>query len=508
MTRHTSRIARMLALSAGIICVAASTAVAEEFPGQGEIRVQTNGPAAPIAFGDWYSSPLRAGGEGDHFVQIQVPRGWPGSKPLDIDIFSAELNRSGTPIAIALDEIDAAPRSLPAGDTEFELFGPDIIATGPRRPRPGARGSIRMQKFAPSTDDEQWTRLATIRRPRPGSTYLVRSDASGGDQNSWKIRVGDDNDADPNNSLPSTYDNPDGTTGTGDEPAIRPLFVSYQHFGADGACHTFSRFVDAGATLTRFSNFDMDIGNVDVVPPERETQVRLRYYAPSDTYDASGYGPGSTPTNHPAPFLSGDDVWNGGARNAKVGDVFASPEAGWWRIVFCTNAGNQYIVEADGAEARPTAPVIRASMTDGQATAARGSLATYRVTIANEASGASAGAATNLSVTDTLPSGLDFVSCRVLDPFRGTCALTGPGTVQAVIRGLLKAGRTAQVEIKTRISATAADGVVIENPAVVNFTDTFDNRYPEVRVSDSTIVDSGGPGPALDPDPVPDGPAF
>jgi uncharacterized repeat protein (TIGR01451 family) len=506
MHRRIRRVPAVIAVAAGLMACVTQSALAEDFPGQGGIRVQTNGPGAPIEFGDWYSSPLRAGGAGDHFVEIQVPRGWPGTRPIDVDIFSAEMNRSGTPISRALDEVPAAAA---AGDTEFEVYGPDILAPSPRTPRPGGNGSIVRRTYAPTTDAEQWVRLATISRPRPGGTYLVRAEASGGDQNGWTMRIGDDDDSNPNDAPPTNYDNPDGADGSGDELGISPVFVAYQHFGADGECHTFSRFVDAGSTETRFNNFDMDLGNAGVVPAALEHQVRLRYYAPGDTFDATGHAVGSIPSNHTAAILSGNGVWNGGTRNTKVGDVFENPQAGWWRIVYCTNAGNQYIVEADGVEQRPAAPLVRASMSDGLLVATRGSVLTYRVDISNEASGPSAGAAANLSVTDLLPPELEFLSCRVLDPFRGPCRLNASGDAEAVVRGLLRAGRTAQVEVKVRVAATAADDTQIVNRGVVRFTDTFSNRYPEVKVLDETrVTGDDDPDPAVDPPPGSGGPAF
>jgi uncharacterized repeat protein (TIGR01451 family) len=505
MARRTRRFPTVAALAAAVLVCAAPHAVGLDFPGQSGIRVQTNGPDANINFGDWYSSPLRAGGAGDHFVQILVPRGWPASRPIDVDIFSPEMNISGTPISVALDEVAAATT---AGDTDFEVYGPDIQAPSPRTPRPGGRGSMIRRSYAPSSDAEQWVRLTTITRPRPGATYLVRADASGSDQNSWMLRIGDDNNAGPNDAPPSNHDNPDGADGSGDELALSPVFVAYQHFGADGVCHTFSRFVDSGTIETRFNNFDMDLGNTDVVPATVEDQVRLRYYAPGDMYDATGHLPGSVPSNHPVAILSGNGVWNGGTRNTKVGDLFTNPQAGWWRIVYCTNAGNQYIVEADGVDGHPSAPLVRATMSDGKTSAGRGDLLTYRVSISNEASGPNAGAAANISMTDILPPELTFVRCRVLDPFRGPCRLRPSGSVEAIIRGLLPAGRAAQVEVTVQVANTAADNTLITNRGIVQFTDTVSNRYPEVKVSDDTTVTSGGPGPPLDPPPGGGGPAF
>ncbi len=504
MPRRIRRFPALAALAAALLAGVAPSAMAVEFPGQSQIRVQTNGPAAPVEFGDWYSSPLRSGGAGDHFVEIEVPRGWPASRPIDVDLFSPEMNRSGTPIAVALDEV----RGTGAGPTNFEIYGPDVPALSPRSPQPGGRGSLVRRDFSSTTAPEQWVRLGTIARPRPGSTYLVRADTSGDDQNGWSLRVGADDDANPNNRPPANDDNPDGEDGTGDELAVRPIFVAYQHFGADGACHTFLRFVDAHSVRVGFNNFDMDLGNTGVVPPSVENQVRLRYYAPSDRYDAGGRMPGSTPSNHAAAILSGNGVWNGGSLNQKVGDVFTNPEGGWWRIVYCANAGNQYIVEADGLANGATPLSLLATKSDGLQYTTRGAVLPYRVEVTNASSGPSASAAANVTLVDPLPPEVSFVSCRILDPFRGSCRLSADSTVVATIRGILRAGRAAQIEIKARVGSAVPDGTVIRNTGTISYVGLFFRRHPEITASDTTIVGGDDPNPAVDPPPGPGGPAF
>ncbi len=66
-------------------------------------------------------------------------------------------------------------------------------------------------------------RFATLSAPVACGSYVVRSQVltadplnpggTGDDQNGWKLRVGTDNDANPNNAPPANYDNPDGVAG-------------------------------------------------------------------------------------------------------------------------------------------------------------------------------------------------------------------------------------------------------------------------------------------------------
>ena len=112
---------------------------------------------------------------------------------------------------------------------------------------------------------------------------------TGDDQNGWKLRVGNDNDANPNNATPANYDNPDGVAGTNDELMIGMAQVSFQQNSGAVACQTFYEYTSPGQASATFNNFDMD------------GVTRLRYYAPGDpTYDATATTGGTVGT------MSGD----------------------------------------------------------------------------------------------------------------------------------------------------------------------------------------------------------
>ena len=167
---------------------------------------------------------VAGGGAGYHYVQFQVPCGWPAGTAISVDLFSPEENR----VAGA-----AATHEEPNGNydsTQFELYGPGAtVGPGSANPAPGAGIAGTRTTYQPGAAGvaEAWVRFATLSAPVACGSYVVRSEVltadpmnpggTGDDQNGWKLRVGNDNDADPNNAPPANYDNPDGVAGTNDE---------------------------------------------------------------------------------------------------------------------------------------------------------------------------------------------------------------------------------------------------------------------------------------------------
>ncbi len=102
-------------------------------------------------------------------------------------------------------------------------------------------------------------RFATLSAPVACGSYVVRSEVltadpmnpggTGDDQNGWKLRVGNDNDANPNNATPANYDNPDGVAGTNDEFMIGMAQVSFQQNSGAVACQTFYEYTIARPSL-------------------------------------------------------------------------------------------------------------------------------------------------------------------------------------------------------------------------------------------------------------------
>lgn len=450
---------------------------------------QTSGPNAPVTVGDWYSSTVAGAGSGYHYLAIDVPCGWPAATPLYIDIYSPEMNRvSG---ALGGDE---EPRGN-YDSTQFELYPPGTaVGPGAGLPAPGtgiAGTRITYQPGLPGVGPT-WVRYATL-LPALCGRYLLRSavlandpanlPGEGNDDNGWHVRIGTDNDADPTNAPPANASDPDGVPGSNDEPLIGIEQVTFQQSTGAVACITLYQHVDAGLPSVTFNNFDMD-GN-----------TRLKYYAPSDTVDPSGVVGGTAGT------MSSDSSWNGDGIT-RAGDTIPNPEAGWWAIVTCVSSTNQFIQDRTPNQtaffAQPPTPVLAATKDDGVSTATRGQTLTYAIGIANTSSGATAGAANAVVVTDPLPAGLTFVSCAFQVPAIGTCTQIG-GTVTASLTGWINAGSSATLHITVVVAAGAVGPLT--NVASVTYEDGLGNAQASVSASDTDAVNISAPSPTPTPTP-------
>ncbi|HZD18951.1 MAG TPA: hypothetical protein VE669_12490 [Actinomycetota bacterium] len=154
---------------------------AAELPPVGwPFMVQTNGAGAGLVDGDWYTS--SAGGGGHHYVTFTVPPGWPTAEPVYVDLFSPGIHSGST--------IDA-----PSGGedpTQFELYPPGTVVSGPSLPAPG--GGLVQTTYVAGLP-EGWYRLDALAAPVSG-TFVLRSAVLGDDQNGWTVRIGADDDAD------------------------------------------------------------------------------------------------------------------------------------------------------------------------------------------------------------------------------------------------------------------------------------------------------------------------
>jgi uncharacterized repeat protein (TIGR01451 family) len=478
---HGSTVAVTGLVAAALLASVAGSSVAVEIPPVGGgFYIQTTGPNAGPGIGDWYSSNAVGAGNGYDYLLITVPCGWPSATPLYFDLFSPEMNANALP---GRDE----PRGIGSDDTQFELYGPGAsIGPGYDHPLPAGPLSIMATTYAPEpTLPEAWVRFATLNSVTCG-TYVVRSAVIGvgDDDNGWRIRVGTDNDTNPNNLPPVDYDNPDSVLGTNDEILIGQLQTSYQQSTGGVACLTLFEYVSPGQPSATFNNYDMD-GN-----------TRVRYYAPSDTFDPTGLTGGTAGT------LSNNAGWNGGVGLARGGDTIANPETGWWRIVSCLTAVNQFIQEAqngvDAYYAEPPTPAMSLVKDDGLTVAPAGGNLTYTVTATNTSSGADAGAALAVVITDTIPTNSSYVSCAIVAPATGTCTQT-LGVVTATLAGWINAGASAAVQITVTVDPGATG--TITNGASVTFKDALGNPFPAVTASD---VDTAGPPlPTATPTPTP-----
>jgi uncharacterized repeat protein (TIGR01451 family) len=467
-----------LALGAAVLPTLPAGA-ADLLPTSQPFFVVTNGPTAGLAAGDWYTTPTAAGGGGgSQYVSFDVPCGWPAAEPVYVDIFSPRVSTA----AGTRDTVTGTPDSV-----EFELYGPGAtVGPGFTNPAPGT-GTV-PYRFVYSPDpgfNDVWEGFAVLFGPDgdPNLTcgrYVLRSAIIGGDaanpgggtddRNYWTVRIGTDNDSTAANPPPANVDDFDLVPGTGDEITAGLNAVALQQNSGATACLTLFEYVTPGTASITLNNFGMGGG-------------RVRYYGPSDDYDATGTTGGTAGT------VSGALTWNNSATTARSGDVIASPESGWWREVYCAPSGNEFVPEGRaGVTAypeQPPTPDLAATASDGNATVLRGQTRNTVLTATNTASGATAGLATNVVVKDTIPAGETFVSCTVLAPATGSCGQSA-GLVTATLTSEIDAGAAAQVRVRTTIQNTATG--TLTHGFTVDYDDMIGRRFPQVSATESSSV--------------------
>jgi uncharacterized repeat protein (TIGR01451 family) len=441
-----------------------------EVPPVGGFYIQTSGPNTAVTIGDWYTATSAGAGSGHHYVEVTIPCGWPALVPLHFDLFSPEMNNVAGSLGIG-DEVRNSYDT-----TEFELYGPGAtVGPGYANPAPGTGIAGTQDTFAPGAPAvaETWVRWVTL-SPVACGRYLVRSAVlvapDGDDDNGWRLRVGSDNDGDPTNAPPANSDNADGIPGTNDELIVGQFQISYQQSTGGVACLTLYEYIPAGLSSVTMNNFDMD-GN-----------TRVTYYAPSDAYDPTGLTGGTPGT------LSTNGQWNNGTI-ARGGDVIATPEQGWWRVVSCLGPTNQFIQEAQAGigaySGQPPVPSMAAFKTDNTTQTAPGGALDYVVTVLNTATGPTAGAALQVVITDALPPGVTFTGCEIVAPATGTCSESA-GVVTASLNGWINAGAGAQIVIHVTVNPGATG--TLSDLATVSYTDALGNPFPPVTASDTDTV--------------------
>lgn len=471
----------LIVLLMGLLLLSFTPAVdAFEIPPDGNpMLIQTNGPLAPIARGDWYTSVDNGIRAGYHYFKIYIPCGWPDDLAIHLDLFSPGLNTTPG----SQDEFN----SQPPGNAIFELYAPPTEVgpvTAPDIPGPGAPGSLFAQTYLPNSG-EQWFRFYTIPAGQFDCTgpYVLRAETTGYSENAWRIRVGYDDDNDPNTPPPGNDDDPDGIIGSGDEITIGVARTAYQHNEPGQIiCLTLYEFVAPGAPDVRFQNFDMDY-----VPANQN--ARVRYYPPSAPFDPQGLIGGIPGTP------SGFTQWNNGIGVARGdGDLILNPEPGWWRIVACVDTRNQFIVEGEFYTQPPT-PRMTVAKDDGRVTVARDDLLTYVIDFANVSDNDPApGAALNVTLVDTLPPEVAYVpgSCAILPPFTGSCVFVDNGGVgdQLIyqISGVVRAGAAGSVTFQARVRLDVVPPQLIENVVVLTYSDAVNRRFPPETDNDINQV--------------------
>lgn len=437
--------------------------------------LQTSGPTATIGTGDWYTNNANGVGAGYHYFDFTVPCGWPASDSVSIDLFSPEMV-----VAAAGDEVRPTETLANANNTVFELYrAGTVVSTDPAAPDvpgPGGPDSLGAVIYAPKAAGEEWVRFQTLAAPVTCGTYVLRAATEANDDNSWRLRIGYDDDADPNNPPPANSDNRDGLPGTNDEIVVGVIQASYQHnvplaAPAEQRCLTLYEFVEPNQAEVRFHNFDLD------TPTPPGGQHRVRYYAPSAAFDATAQtggivGVASTPS-----------VWNNGTI-ARGGDVIANPEPGWWRIVTCVTPNNQYVQEAQFRQtsyySQPPIPLMTVAKDDGVTVTGPGETLTYTITYANIAAGATAGAATDVVIRDTIPTNTTYVGCTIPAAVGG-CAFAA-GVVTFTLADAVNAGASGSVAVTVQVNPDASG--TVSNAVTLDYGDALGNSYPQVSDTD------------------------
>jgi uncharacterized repeat protein (TIGR01451 family) len=413
--------------------------------------LETFGPNFPISQGAWYSNPANGIGVGYYYLDIAIPCGWPADKPIAIDLFSPELTRSG-----ASDEA----RSNGSMATVFELYQPGTpVGPGIAEPGPGAPGSLRQTSYQPSGAQANWRRFYTIAAPAACGTYVLRSEAGDDDGNVWRVRVGFDNDNNPNNTPPARYDNPDGVAGTGDEPVIGVLQSGFKHPRNPNSCLTLFEYVSPGQSQVVFHNFDM------------ESSGTVMYISPNGQ---------SFPGTASARIR-----WNNGTLTDRgLGDPIANPEPGWWKIITCAGSDTHFVQEGQqGVPAyfqQPPTPRMLVSKDDGRVDVNPNELLDYTIQFTNTANLAPfplavPGAAQRLVIADTLPPHTIFQSCAIDAPYSGSCTLSA-GVVTYTLNGKVNAGAGGSVRLALLTAPDIPPGPV-RNDVTLSYRDDLGNLF-------------------------------
>lgn len=412
--------------------------------------LQTSGPTAGIGIGDWYTATAGGGGSGDHYYGIVVPCTWPSVTPIHVDIFSPEMHPPSIPV---FDETRAG-----ANNTIFEIYAPGTVVAPFATPAPGAAGSLLQTTYAPVGTPHNYVRFYTIPAPVACGTYILRTETLVDDDNAWRLRIGSDNDANPNNAPPPASD---------PGLAVTQIYGTFQHSGPNPSCISLYEYIAAPGSTT-FHNFDLD-GNTSVT------------YFPPNGVPVAG-------------TLSNDSQWNSSGSSTRVGNVVAvaANQVGYWRIETCASAGNQFIQEGStplGAFfSLPLGSTV--TKTDGVTTAQHGGYLQYTITFTNNSIPTGAVAA-NVVIRDTIPTNSTFDSAAVVAPFTGTCSFA-LGVVTCTVNENVAAGASGSVIVNVLVNNPAAGGTVVNN-ATLDYTDTTSPtpfRYPQERASDTDQLPS------------------
>ncbi|WP_298490642.1 Calx-beta domain-containing protein, partial [uncultured Chloroflexus sp.] len=410
---------------------------------QNPTALQTAGPNYTTFGWNFYGA-----NEGASLVRIDVPCGITGG--LAVELLSPSINPATNPFDVIRDTAET---------TTFALYRmPDGWQASDGYP-PTIGTPVAIANYAPNTGDATtWVSLAGIPNPTPCGIYILEASVPNNDTNGWAVRSGWTGSGAPAIDL-------DGLPGSGDEITQGILRQTLRHPPGTPVCTTFFQYVAPGLSSVTFHNFDLE-GNL-------AGRAWVRYYPPGSLYDPTGQTGGIPGT------ASADGQWNNGTATTRGGDVIASPQPGWWRIVTCTNhptAENYFIQEGQTGMpiylTPPPAPALALNATPTSTTVITGSSTTLSITYANQANGPAAGAAHNLQLTITLSDGIGF-SAGACAAIPGSCNVSGP--VMTIDIGLVAAGAgdTLSIPLSAGTMPVGAAPIAVQATA----TDQIGNLY-------------------------------
>ena len=420
-----------------------------------------------------------SGGTNYTYMRIDVPCVATSSltpPPVQIDLYDAGINTAsvGGPSSSTLsDEIVNvnAPET-----TTFELYkmptGWSYDASGLHMPVPTILSDyvLKTATYQPNTTSGSWNTLATIAPsinlaidPLACGTYLLRASVARNDVNGWGIRAGWEGTPTVPPTVPTAHIN-NAAPGSGDEITVGIQQNTLRHKLGNNVCTTFYEYVRPGQATATFHNYDLDFGG-----GATNMTARVRYYPPSASYDPQANSGGLVGV------ASSNGSWNGGNASTRQGDLFNSPESGWWRIVTCTDSlatQNQFIQEGQTDQAsyiaQPGTPALDLSLTPSAATVAASKAITFTLGYTNTSSGITAGAAVHTTFTVNLPSQMIAVSCG------GAVSCTQTGSILTITVPTVGAGKSGAVTIQTTAgSSTGLVGLSL----LASYDDVVGNPY-------------------------------
>ncbi len=310
--------------------------------------VQTNGPNGMLSHGDWWSNSSPQAGQQPHCYNLYVPCTVAEDFSIQIELFDPEcFQTSGE-----MDERKGDGWDL----TRFRLLAP------------GGLTVVADQTFpAVAQTSNIWNPFAQFTAGQYGcGIYQILVTTALDDENTYRLRI--------------VENDPDGAPNSGDELHLAIAKSSLQMERAEIA--TLHFYVPPATTELHMANFDMELDGM------------VTYHSPSGES-----APG---------ILSGDGLWNNSTAATLPppgGDLFTSPQPGWWSATLNASAGNQFTFHAERPflmEDSIARPELVTAVQNGVDRVHKGELVPYTVTLRNQG----AGPALSCSLTVALSPGV------------------------------------------------------------------------------------------------------